>query len=289
MADLEEYQFEVDGVVFGVDRDVCITPEGFDPAAGAWRTQDSDHPLTDGMIMGRDVQGGMTWGFDMFTNMDSSASALRAAAELRTVWPRDEIRLTPQAFTSLRYNLGGRTRRVFGRPRRWTSKPSNLLASGNLAVVADFQTLDSLVYSDVEQSIKLTATPILAGQGLKSPLKTPVKTAYGTTPKVQQLIVDGDRPTWPIIEFRGGINGWVRIGDWRCRLLASLNWDETATVDTRPWVRSSTIYGGLVPLDPESRLQNMSLPRGRYDISYGWDDVSDGDITVRWRDAYSSL
>lgn len=288
--DLLEGQFEVDGVVFGIDCDVQVLEDGWHPGMGDWRTQDVDQPLGDGVTMGRDYQGGATWGFDLFTDSDSAAGARAAAARLKAVWPRTAVRLTPQSYVRLRYKVDTETRCIFGRPRRWTPTPDNRLYGGYLAITADFAAVDSLTYDDFEQTYGVKNTPILASHGLVSPMKSPIRTDYSAGESSGGLLVGGDARTWPVLRFTGGANPGVTIGDWKCKLQGSLSTNDTVVVDTRPWVRSSTINGALMPLAKDSRLQEMYLDPGAYTVTYEQDaSASPGNVTVSWRNAHSSL
>ena len=293
--------FEVGGVGFGDGFPMEIDADGFTPGQGAWRTQDVPHPQGDGAIPGRDYIDAGVWAFNLWTNGYSEAEALAIAAELRNVWPREEIRDTPFALEALRYRLGGHTRRIYGRARRWTPSGFHLAAlTGKLLINADFEQMHPTFFDDVEQMVSVDQTPILAGQGLKSPLKSPVRTDYGSTPRQGGINVQGDRATWPVLEFQGGVNPTVRIvrvdangvplDTWSCRVLLSLNWDEVVTVDTRPWVRSSTLNGSFAPLSRSSRLQQMMLKPGRHLAYFSQDaSLSPASVRVRWRNAHSSI
>lgn len=292
VAELQEYQFEVGGVVFGLDAPVMVLTSGFKPSGSSWRTQDFEHPQGDGGVPGRDYQAVGTFGFEMFADGTDEASALAQAAQLRNVWPAEGLVRTPRALTPLRYRLGGRTRRVYGRPRRWTPGPTTDLVNGYLDITADFAIFDPLFYDDAEESISFNmAEQTTGGGGFRTPFRMPMRTVGVATPTGRAAFVGGDRETWPIIELTGGINPWVEINGWRAKVVRSLNWDETVTIDTRPWVRSSTINGGFARLDRGSRISKMRLsPKGRNMVMFGNDSpLSPANVTVRWHNANSSL
>lgn len=300
---LDDYQFELEDVPFGIDLPVHLAEDGFNPDMGGWRTQDFEHPTGDGGVPGRDFKEIGSWGFKLFTIAEDPVAALEDMAQLASVWPPEWLVETPLALVPLRYRLAGRTRRVYGRPRRWTAPPSNQLMNGYIPITCDFSVFNPLFYDDVEQTFDITiGQGTTGGGGLRSPLTAPMRTTGVSKPASRYLEVGGDRATWPVIELQGGINPWVEISGtemrqgrevpfiWRCRALRSMNWDEKVTVDTRPWVRSSTINGGYARLSPDSRLAGMKLPPGRHFVRFGSDSAATpSTITVRWRDANSSL
>lgn len=290
-APLQDFQFELDDVQFGLDLPVHLDESGFKPDMGAWRTQDFAHPMGDGGVPGRDYKEVSTWGFTMFANAEDDIGALAYTAELARVWPSEDLVKTPRALTALRYCLAGRVRRVYGRPRRWTAPPDNRLLNGYLPITADFAVFDPNYYDDAEQSEPFSLSAgTTGGGGLRAPLTAPLRTTGVAKPQSRSIQVDGDRGTWPILEFKGGANPWVEIAGWKCKVLRTLAWNETVVVDTRPWVRSSTLNGSYARLSRDSRLADMKLPPGKHAVRFGQDmSATNASVTVRWRPAHSSL
>lgn len=281
-----DFQFDLDGYVFGTGTDVHVAEWG--PGEGDIRVQDAPLDGDDVRLFGRDWRTPGSINFDLEIRERTVDDALEILGPLRSSWdgPRD----TPRAVSTLRYRLGGRTRRVYGRPRRFTPVASELVF-GLLPVVADFVLADVNHYDDTERSVSSDLTGSTNPLGVSSPIRSPFAAAFGEwTAPARTMVVGGDRATWPVVEFRGGVNPWCEIAGWRCRVLASLNWDETVVVDTRPWVRSSTLNGSYVPLDRGSRLAEMSVPPGNWPVRYGNDSSAGApSVTVRWRNAWSSL
>ena len=282
----QDWQFDLDGYVFGTDADVHLVEWG--PGEEDIRTQDAVLDADDARVFGRDRRTPGVLSFDLEIRERAPDDALAVLGPLRASW--DGPRTEPRAVSTLRYRLAGRTRRVYGRPRRFTPVMSDLVL-GRVPVVADFALSDINHYSDAEHSVSSDLTGSTNPLGVSSPIRSPFAATFGAwTAPQRTAVVSGDRSTWPIIEFHGGTNPWCEVAGWRCRVLASLNWDETVIVDTRPWVRSSTLNGSYAPLDRGSRLAEMALPPGNWPVRYGNDSSAGApSVVVRWRDAFSSL
>ena len=123
MAALEEFQFELDGYVFGHRRPIFIDQDGFDPGDDSIVDQDQTNPITGARVMGRDVRGAGTWTFAMHVDQEDSETALAELATLERLWRNGTLGFREgRVVKMLRYNLAGRTRVVFGRPRRFSAK-----------------------------------------------------------------------------------------------------------------------------------------------------------------------
>lgn len=288
-----DFRFDLDGYGFGCGTTVEVTD--LDLGTADTRSQDADLDGDDARLFGRDRRTPATWSFVLTVKEPdrrpevATARALATLGGLQAAWD-PELRTQPRAVSVLRYQLGDRTRRIYGRPRRFTPVLTNLIF-GRVPVVADFARADTLHYDDVEQSVTADLTGSTNPLGISSPVRSPFAATFGLwTAPSRTAVVRGDRPTWPILEFRGGVNPWAEVAGWRCRLLASLNWDEVVVVDTRPWVRSATLRGSYMPLDRGSRLAEMSIPPGNWPVRYGNDSsLGQPSVTVRWRNAHSSL
>lgn len=290
---LYDYQFELGDVVFGIGTPVTIEDEGFDPGTVTWRTQDAQLSSGDVTLFGVDMRTPPTWAWNLSTDCQDAQGALAAAAALEAVWPPDDVRLTPGAVMELRYAFAGRTRRVYGRPRKWAAPPSNRIIGGYMPITTDFVLADALHYDDVEESTQLGLVAAEAG-GLEAPLASPLATDAYVGSRPGNLIVGGDVPTWPIITFHGPMSDpWVVVGEWRLDLNVDITTDETVVVDTRPWQRNVLRNGtSFIPgvLGRRTRLDQLSLPPGAHAVAFGGLDPSaTGTVTVSWRPAYRSL
>lgn len=293
MADLKDYQFELDDYAFGLGLPMLLVDGGFDPGSASWRTQDQPHAHGDGTTFGRDQLDGPTWAWELGTDQGDPASALKVLADFSKAWRATEARQTPGAVLALRYALAGRTRRVYGRPRRLAAPPNNKILSGWIPVTCDFQTADALHYDDTEESLSVGITTSSAG-GLTSPLKEPLATVTEGAETRTGINVGGDAPTWAVVSFTGPVsNPYVELGGWHCGLRGSLADGEEVTIDSRPWVRTAVRNDGASMggrLDRKTYLDRMLLPPGGYEIVYGGgSSVATSTATVRWRSAFHAL
>lgn len=296
MADpvLEEGTFSLDGYKFGGANDpVVVVPGGFDPGVTNWRTQDADNPLGDAMRFGRDRLSPATWGFTLQTNLDTSTQALDAIEEIETVWKGDATRATPGAVQTLRYNLGGRTRRVYGRSRRFAPTISPLTFQGVSGALADFQKADTLHYDDTEYVVDIS---ILAGRasGIKSPLIGPLTTVAGGDRIDTIQEVGGNAPAPFIAIIYGPIsNPYIEGPGFFVKLNTTLAYDQYAVIDTRPWAQTVIRNDGVSlggKLSRLSRLTTARLNPGSASIKFGGTDLT-GRAKCRfsWRPTYNSL
>ena len=179
---LEDHQFEIlredadTGVAFGLGRAVSIDASGFDPGSNDWLIQDQQDPFSGATRFGRDVQSGSTWTWSMWVDQFSEEDALDSLDELADAWAPDD--LSGGQVMVMRYKVGGRTRRVYGRPRRFASTPDNRILSGMIPVTADFKRVDPLFYDDQPESVTLGVAYASAG-GFIFPVTFPVMTLPG--------------------------------------------------------------------------------------------------------------
>lgn len=296
MADpvLEEGTFSLDGYKFGGASDaVVVVPGGFDPGTTSWRTQDAENPLGDAMRFGRDRLTPPAWGFTLMTNKDTSTEALDALEVMQAKWIADSVRATPGAVQTLRYNLGGRTRRVYGRSRRFSPLINPLTFQGVSGALADFQKADSLHYDDTEY---VTSISILAGRatGIKSPLFGPLTTVAGGEQIDTIQEVGGTAPAPFVAVIRGPItNPYIQGPGFYLKLNLTLAYDQQAIIDTRPFAQTvfrndGASLGGA--LSRTSRLTTARLNPGSASIKFGGTDATGtARCDFSWRPTFYSL
>lgn len=297
MTDLFNYQWELDGVVFGMGTDIEHEAD-VAPGEASWRTQDQSNPNGDGMIPGRDKIDPGVWSFKLWTNCDSEGEALAAVERLAGVWMADDVRSSPGKVLPLRYRLNDRTRVVYGRPRRFAAPLSSEFHSGRIAITCDFQTVSHLFFDDAENSLpRITAMAPTIG-GFETPIVTPLSTLKTSVSQPNTFTVGGSKPTPMVIDFHGpSTNALLDIdGLLQVRLSGDVAGDAagTVTVDARPWVMSAFRADGAgVPglLSPRTRLPRLLLKPGTHVATYS----ADGDLTgtsyatIRWHSAYASV
>lgn len=295
---LEDHQFELlasedfsEGAAFGIGLAVSCNADGFDPGANDWLVQDQDDPFSGATRVGRDVRKGPTWTWALHVNMEDEEGALEALETLAEAWAPEESN-TPGSVSILRYKVGGRVRRVYGRPRRFAAPPDNRILGGFVPVTADFKLVDALYYGDSVESVTLGVAYTSAG-GFVFPVTFPVMTAPGGfTPG--QAVVTGRRRTYPVIRINGPIiNPEVQADNWNLRLNATIAEGDWIEIDTRPWKKTIVnSSGGSVPglLSAQTSLRQLYLNPGSQ--SFGFRGISGegtATCTISWYPAFASL
>jgi hypothetical protein len=291
---LEDYQFELDGVVFGLHQKVAVDAEGFDSGSNEHATQDSDNPLSDGGQGGVDFVRAGSWTWAGFLDGESPEDALTALGVFSAAWANEEGRIISQDMRRLRYAVAGRTRCIYGRPRRLAAPLSNKIILGTSSVTFDFKKFDPLHYDDVEQAEALSTQPA-AGSGFLAPFLAPLSTV-GEVSASTVLEIGGDAKTAPIIEFKGpGLNHTVTIGGMKIELIGQLYAGDVVLIDCRPWKMSMTLNGYPVTSDKlrlsrKTRLSKVRLSPGAAQASFSVTDITGAArCTVRWRNAWHSI
>lgn len=297
--ELNEMQFEIlpyaeanQGVPFGIGCDVSVNGDGFKPGGPEWYTEDSDNPINGAKQFGRDHLLGSTWQWDLHVNRDQVGNAAKSLADLATSWRALSIRDEIGAVLAIRYQLAGRTRRVFGRPRRFEYSPDNLILQGFCPIAADFQCVDSHTYDDQVTSVMLGLEIVPTG-GWIFPTIFPITSLPGGSGD-SGGVVSGDDYTYPIIRFDGPVtNPSLETADWAISLDIAIGAGEYVEVDTRPWVQTVMLNGDISvagALGKRQWLSNMRLRPGQHDFVYRGSAASGGSsCEVRWRSAWNSI
>lgn len=292
MAVLQDQQFELEGVVFGVDSPIEV--EEFTPSRAQIRVKDTDNDAADGARPGRDLRGAASWSWTLYTNQESSATALAALADLEAVWPTEELRMQPGDLTELRYALAGRTRVVYGRPRRFDPVITTKLLSGNVGVASDFAVFDHRYYEDEWQARNMSLATAASGGGVVTPFVPPFTSQPPSEPTVTTIIVGGTVPTPAVITFSGPVsNPGLQVGSlWRAELADVIQAGDPVTVDSRPgWQVATRQSGSQATLNArETNVAELWLPPGEHTLTFfGTDLTGTATCTVKWREAHSSL
>jgi hypothetical protein len=300
MIALEEHQFEIlpndlllDGVGFGIGLDVSMDDDGWDTGDAEWITQDSINQVRGTRNFGRDALSGPTHTFALHVDQTDVVTAVDALETLRTAWMAKDIIEAPGRMSIIRYKLAGRTRRFYGRPRKWAAPPSNRILGGYVPITCTFDTTDHLFYDDTAESVTIPFVPTSEG-GWRFPVRFPAQ----TLPPGQRegsIHVGGKVPTYPIIRFNGPItNPYLQLGtQWKVSLnmtIASGSWVE---IDTRPW-RLSILRNGLYSeagkLSRRTWLKDIILKPGPQELAFGGTSAEGtATATVSWRSAYASI
>lgn len=257
------------------------------------KSSDVDRPRSDGRAFGVDYVTGQTISFDLGVRASSDAGVREATSLLKKVWRADPVRLTPGAVAELRAQYAGRERIVYGRPRRFSPDFSDAAINHHVSVLADFACVDDVWYGPDDSSIQFGIVPPLGG-GLLAPLASPLSTTMSSD-RSQGFDIVSELDVWPVATLYGPIarDAVITIGThvrWEVRV--DLDYDETVTIDTRPWVRSALRNGSanVAGSIRGTRLSKSALPSGRYEVGLkGTDPTGTARIRLAWRPAYSSL
>lgn len=292
--DLQDFQFQPlvePRVLFG--RDLTLVVSEFIPGSLELRNQDEDSPLGDYRIFGTDRRTPPVWGWSIWTNTYTPEDSLGWLDLITQIWD-NPVRRTPGGVIPLRYTLAGRTRRVYGRPRRFTAVPDRL-NMGRIHITADFALAEDAYYDEDEQSITVPmAAEWAASTGIILPATVPWRFTTGVAPRTSTITVGGTKATWLQVTIAGPVSyPWVQIGEMRFPLNGSVAAGQTIVLSGRSWdagvLRSD---GAWVPgmLDPRSRLAALLVEPDDYSVTYGGtDNTGTSRCTVSWRNNNRSL
>jgi hypothetical protein len=262
-------------------------------------TDDLPHPLSDGLVFGRDLARGFQLGFTgahLSTMPQPTARkwvpVMDGADDFVEAWRARSIRERPGALATLA-NLD-RGRMVYGRPRPYAPGLEKV-RQGWLTYACSFSTVDDRFYGTTEKVAVAGVDPGSAS-ALTFPLSLPFT---GAAPTETRTWVDnaGSDSTWPVITFRAGGNPKLELlndaggVEWSLSVARVLGATDVYVVDTRPWVRDSTLNGTAAPgLLRGSRLDQVRIPTGTHELRLtAADPTGLAEVEVRWRDAFGSL
>lgn len=285
---MEEKQFELSGVTFGLGAPVEITdwtPGGPDIAA-----TDVARATGHGMRLGRPRKQGTTWGFSLFTNgLDENDGWARLAA-LAGAWELPEdVDVVP-----LRYRVAGKLRRVYGQPRRFTPVVDNTSLSGRINIEADFAVTYPLYFDDRENTVPFSlVAPLDTTAGFAMPMPMPGQSAAGAGQRQGSVRIGGTAKTPLRVTVRAGSGPLndvrVQVGDAVVELEDPVDPRDPVVMDARPWVSAITTQsGGLVATSPRgARVSALWVPPGDNAVVFTADDpTGTGSVEVSWHDAY---
>lgn len=288
-------QYELDGLVFGtrspwlVKNDFLV--QTFDVTEGSIDSPDTSYPNEDGTKFGVDFHSGMTINFDIAL-WKRGQSGYDDVSRFLSKWRDPKFRVKANQVTPLRICRGGRIRRIYGRPRR--CKPTyGAIERGWAPITADFQCSDSSFYDDeiTNHDIGLVNPP---NAGLTLPTTAPVRIQQYAG-AYTNIIVEGDKPTWPVFVIKGPVTdpGFALDNLWSCRVLVSLAHDDTLVIDTHPWSRLTTINNNINASGKYTSnspiMREMAFAPGLHDLVYtGIDPTLSSQLSISWRSAWST-
>lgn len=301
MTALSEFQFEIlpsqdaaDGFVFGIGAEVSVNGDGFDPGENDPLVQDQQNTRRGVVGFGRDVKGAKTWVWESHTDQEDVESAVNILDDFSAAWAPDGA-LEPGWQTAIRYKIAGRTRRVFGRPRRYAAPPTNLILTGFVPVTHDFQCVDSFTYDDVESSAEVPYSSSVEGAGITFPATFPVLMQPAEGTGQDQLTVGGNARAYPIIRFNGPwTNPVLDTGDWVLSWTGSIPDGDWVEIDCRPWALTVLRSSGASAVEGLNRRTYLEdcwfAPKSQPQITLrGAASSGAASATIRWRNTWTSI
>ncbi|WP_030777673.1 hypothetical protein [Streptomyces sp. NRRL S-920] len=225
-------------------------------------------------------------------------------AMLRQVWRADPIRMRPTRVAWLVHNSAGRTRRLYGRPRKFDVVHSRFAARGYVPVICEFQAIDDRFYDEEEQVREMWDM-----SGFHIPWR-PGRPWWGdalppwmTQPVRKTVAIQhaGRIATQPVIEIKGPCTA-PRIefqNLWAVKLNMTIKQGESVEIDARPWSRTvlltkhdgsqSSVADKLTRSSP--RLADMTIPPGIWGAHLTYTRVDKRgpgpNVQIRWRNAHT--
>lgn len=293
--DLDSFQFEFEGIVFGYGAVVAVADGGFDPGDDDAAYQDAINGFTDSVSFGEDSVSPANWSWQLFTaDARDDAEALSDMSALGRKWRDPAFRRAVGEVRPLRYGLSGRKRVVYGRPRHFANALDNGITYGLINATAEFARADTYFYDDEVFSVGVMIQP-QTSLGLISPLVSPITTLVQET-SIQGVIVpfDGDIPAPFEAKFFGPVvNPQVSMPGWEIQLLITIAAGDSVSVSTYPWgARATRSDGADVSgyLTANSRLSKARLdPAGGYARFNGIDSSGTATCIISWRPTYSTI
>lgn len=242
----------------------------------------------DGVQYGEEYDGAASVAFEVgvLTDRDPTdpSGANGDALDLfESTWRSPRWRNRFGAYGVLRSNMKGRTRRCYGRPRRFAATEDGLAKKGYSTFLCDFSVQDGKWYDDVATTATTPAAGAPGGQRQTS------------------ITVGGTQDAWPVVTMRPGsgslISPVVTLGPLVLSLPGAgfTGANASLTIDGRPWRRQfvrnndpSLPTGGIVPSGGSTLLRDFHLPAGTHQLTLTADTLpANATVSVEWRNAWS--
>ena len=289
-----EGNMTLDGFSFGApDNNVVILEDGFDTGYAANRIQDAEMPRADGVLFGRDYLDSPTWAFTLGVRDDDNV--YDTLSRLADAWRADRVRTTPGAVSTLKFNRGGKSYVVFGRPRRFAVTPAKTADAEFQIVEADFKLVDPFVYGGTENSLRMGLLETASTGGVVLPQTLPWSLAGGDGSRKGVVTVEGYTDTPIKVKIYGPSSGVLRnpkvvAPGFHVQLNTDVKPNEVITIDTRS--RTVIRQDGVSMagyLTARSRLGTKLRP-GSTEFTFSGEDASyTSEVEFLWRSAEYSI
>lgn len=292
MAILKDGQFELDGYVFGGRSANSLWVSNYKIGAPKRTDTNAQNPVGNNTLFGRSFLSGPDWEFEMAMLTGDENTALAGLETAMGIWYNEVKYEKPETEAILRYARGGRTRRVYGRPKDFEFDTNGFLVNeGSWDAKASFQAADPLYYDDVERvavlqlrtptEVKITLPNVFPWMHTPSAEQTAViDDVGGTVNAPMRIVVSG-----PIADFI------IRGDGWYIQMIATLAAGESVTIDTRKMTvlknNGVSLAGALTR---GSTLRNARLRPGQDNFKFqGIDTTGTARCSVYWRPTYRGL
>lgn len=295
---MENGDIELNGYMMGAAHPVFATQ--LEVMAGKARLQDQDNPYGPTRIFGRDTRAAGTMSFEFSlgerSGQNPGSGVLDVLEELAEAWdPGDDeaggVGRTPGAVVPLRYMIGGRIRRVYGRPRNFAYSASENITAGNVLATAEFDRQDLYHYSDTLGQVDLQMRQQPTGW-VTLPAVWPVISVISAT---RQGLLTTESKVAAVPEdvtFYGPvINPSLTHSDWKIGLEAVIPYDGFVRINPRQGTVLNQAGASLAgQLTRETFLPDIRIRPGVQDLTFtGADPTATSRAVVRWRTAYRTL
>ncbi|MEE1764423.1 hypothetical protein [Streptomyces sp. SP18BB07] len=219
---------------------------------------------------------------------------------VRAVWDASSIRRRATRVATLLHTRAGRTRRMYGRPRRFEVADSRLERQGYVPCVADFVSVDARFYDNTEKTAPMW--DYYLGSRPNRPGR-PWWIVGAQAPSRKTVTVDqrGRLTTQPVIVIHGPCKDpkITFSGLWSVQLAMTIADGAYVTIDPRSWVRTVIRTSGGTTASvadkltrASARLAEMTIPPGLWTASLSYTrsstKIMDGPkVDIKWRDAYA--
>ncbi|MFG2408742.1 hypothetical protein ACGFR8_31250 [Streptomyces brevispora] len=226
-------------------------------------------------------------------------------AMMRQVWRADSVRAGAGRVAWLRHRKAGRTRFLFGRPRRFAEGGGELSSQGYTPVVADFVAIDDKFLDVTEKTATLWEYPLRYMRPVPGRVIShhPIEPwDPGNSRRTASIVQAGQLSTYPIITIHGPCaNPKITLTDrWAVQLALTLKSGEYVTIDARSFARTvvkylpngsySSVAHKLTRASP--RLAEMTIPPGTWHARLDYTRTTTAQkqgprVEIIWRDAFA--
>lgn len=253
MAELVDGQFELDGTTFGGPSDT-VKVDDVDTGTRTVREQDATIGWRGDRAFGRDIEDAPEWTLLLWVESTAGRAVLDAKAAFRALWTGPLT--VPGSASILRYNIGGETWRLYGRPRRFSDLSlREALNNGRGDLMASFQPSSPLILSDTLSTVSGSAT----------------------------AVVGGSTPTYATVTLTGpATDPKVSCAAWEAGITGTLDAGASVTIDGRTMTAlTNTGASAAGSLTSGTRMSQMMLPVGSTALTYS----GGGTAATTWRNA----